>query len=144
MSYRAGLRTASVPDEVGGAQIPLLLMYPASAAEEAQQFGPYTIDAARNAAPVDGPLPLVLISHGTGSSQFVFRTLAQYLARHGWVVGIVEHPFNNRNDDSLAFTKANLVNRPRHLRCVADWIMDMSGLPVERSAYAAIGHSMGG
>jgi predicted dienelactone hydrolase len=145
MTYSVGLQTAQVPDPEGGSAIPILLLYPCEAPECDLQFGPYAIAAARDAQVAAGRFPLVLISHGTGSSQFVFRTLARHLARHGWVVAIPEHPHNNRNDDTLAHTAANLVNRPRHLLRVADWMFDAS--PVARALlparYAVIGHSLG-
>jgi hypothetical protein len=32
-----------------------------------------------------------------------------------------EHPGNNRNDNRLQHTAANLANRPRHLRLATDW-----------------------
>lgn len=44
---------------------------------------------------------LVLISHGSGGLPFVYRSIARHLARSGFIVGLPEHPHNNRNDNCL-------------------------------------------
>ena len=94
----------------------------------------------------DGRRPLVLASHGTGSSPFLLRTIALRLVAAGYVVASVEHPGNHRGDDALAGTDANLVNRPRHLRLALDAVADdaICGPSVATERVAVIGHSVGG
>jgi predicted dienelactone hydrolase len=92
-------------------------------------------------------LPLVLVSHGKGGTLWVYRDMASHLARHGFVVALVEHLGNSRSDNSLAGTTANLVNRPRHLRLAIDAVLadPLLGAAVAPSrGVAVIGHSMGG
>ncbi|MBB3068485.1 putative dienelactone hydrolase [Paenibacillus baekrokdamisoli] len=104
------------------------------------------MEVARDAAPLDGKFRLVLISHGTGGSPLVYRSLARHLARSGFIVGLLEHPFNNRNDNSLEGTVQNLTYRPRHLRMAADWFFEderFKGL-LQPGGHSVIGHSMGG
>jgi predicted dienelactone hydrolase len=60
-----------------------------------------------------GSFPLVVVSHGTGGSHLLYRALAAHLARNGFVVALPEHPQNNRNDNDLGGTAANLAQRPR-------------------------------
>lgn len=97
---------------------------------------------AYDAAASAGQYPLVVLSHGTGSSHLVLRELAVYLARRGFVVASPEHARNNRNDNSLAGTAANLANRPRQLRQVIDAIVtEPFVLP---GGVVVIGHSLGG
>ena len=67
---------------------------------------------------------MILISHGSGGSHLVYRTLAHHLARNGFIVGMPEHPFNNRNNNTLEGTVENLINRPRHIRTAIDWFFD--------------------
>lgn len=57
-----------------------------------------------------------------------------------------EHPGNNRADNTIAGTIANLVNRPRHIRLLIDAAFDnlVIGPALLRDKVALIGHSMGG
>jgi predicted dienelactone hydrolase len=118
----------------------VLAMYPASAPEAPVSFGPYQVDVAMNAPVSPGPHPLVVISHGTGGSHLLYRTLAQHLARNGFVVAMPEHPRNNRNDDSLAHTKEILANRPQHLHTVIEHAFATWDL----TSVAIVGHSLAG
>ncbi|MCD6026160.1 MAG: hypothetical protein K0R08_679, partial [Solimicrobium sp.] len=69
-----------------------------------------------------------------------------HLARAGFVVALPEHPGNNRTDNSLEGTIANLENRPRHIRLVIDAAFAnlVIGQMLLRNRVALIGHSMGG
>lgn len=141
-----GCRTAGATDEVQGASVPVWLLYPTRAAAQTRRFGPYPLDVASD-APVEGDgLGLVVISHGTGGTPWVYRDLAAHLAREGFVVAMVEHPGNNRRDDRLAGTAANLANRPRHLRLAVDaaFADALVGPRLSREGVAVVGHSMGG
>jgi predicted dienelactone hydrolase len=140
MVFSAGLSTATP------AGVPLVILYPATAPEKQETLGPYQLEVARDAAPAPGRFPLVLISHGTGGSPLVYRSLARFLARQGFVVGLPEHPGNNRNNDTLAHTVTNLQQRPEHLRTAIDWLYGsekFSGI-LRPDCVAIIGHSMGG
>lgn len=143
--FTAGCRAIDVTDPVQGVRIPLWLLYPARAAERIETFGVYSLSVALD-APIEGErLPLVVISHGTGSTPWVMRDLATYLVRAGFVVAVFAHPGNTRRDDGLAGKPENLVNRPRHVRLVIDAAFaDPSIGPRLASGVAVIGHSMGG
>jgi predicted dienelactone hydrolase len=141
-----GYSIAEVADPTLGLTFPLLLLYPTSTSGRVEQLGPYELDIAHEAPVAAGIFPLVLISHGTGGSPLVYRTLAHYLARHGFIVGLPEHPFNNRNDNTWAGTIQNLEARPRHLQLAIDSISTHPRFSnsVQPDAVAVIGHSMGG
>ena len=141
-----GCRTASATDDVQGASVPLWFLYPTRATAQTRRFGPYPLDVATD-APVEGDhLPLAVISHGNGGSPWVYRDLAAHLARAGFVVALIEHPGNNRRDDRLSGTAANLANRPRHVRLSIDAAFADAALGTRLSpdGVALIGHSMGG
>lgn len=124
----------------------MIVMYPTDAPEQADRLGPYSLEVARDAAPREGKFRLVLISHGTGGSPLVYWSLARHLARSGFIVGLPEHPHNNRNDNSLEGTVQNLTYRPQHLRMAADWFFEderFKGL-IQPGILSVIGHSMGG
>ncbi|MBP1629014.1 MAG: alpha/beta fold hydrolase [Holophagaceae bacterium] len=115
-----------VLDMGSGLRVPIQIQYPSG--------------SSRN------PWPLILLSHGGGGSNALYRTISSYLAQRGYVVAMPEHPRNHRKDNSLGGTHENLVNRPRHLRLAADAVMAdprfSSRVLVER--IAVIGHSLGG
>jgi len=121
------------------------ILYPTEAAPAPVRFGPYALDAARDAPPVGDGLPLVVISHGTGGTPWAYRGLAANLVRAGFAVVAVEHVGNSRNDDRLAGTRANLEQRPRHVRAAIDAAL-ADGVIGGRlaSGAAVIGHSLGG
>ena len=141
MNWSVGCRSLELFDEPMGVAFPVLVLYPSPALQQPEQFGPYTLDVARDGALAEGVFALVVISHGTGSSHLVMRDLGAHLARNGFVVAMLEHPRNNRNNNDLAYTAANLENRPRHVRLVVDWaVAEFGTLP----GIALVGHSLGG
>lgn len=145
-TYPVAARTAEVIDAEGGEAIRLLAMYPGVAPEQPVQMGPYSLSAAMGGPVAAGVFPLVVISHGTGGSHLLYRTLASHLARHGYVVVMPEHPRNNRNDNTLGGTATILMNRPRHIRVVMDWAFSHEGFEgsIEPGSAAVVGHSLGG
>ncbi|AUX33883.1 alpha/beta fold hydrolase [Sorangium sp. Soce836] len=146
MSRFVGSRSLVVRDEAKDLSFPVLLMYPTRVPAEIVAMGPYSLEVAPN-APVDGgALPLVVLSHGGGSSPFVYRTLASHLAQSGYVVAMPEHPGDNRNDRSRSETLENLRDRPRHLRLAIDAVASDAeiGPRLGEDGVAVIGHSMGG
>ena len=166
-AVHVGYRALAATDPVQGARVPLQVFYPTHATEQTHTFGPYTFEAARDAAiaaidrPGDragdragDPLPLVVISHGRSGSPWAYRWLALPLARAGFLVAAVEHPGDSRSDSSLTDTPANLANRPRHVRIAIDAVLADPALAehvaskvASTSATAAnvavIGHSIG-
>ncbi|WP_044986230.1 alpha/beta hydrolase family protein [Sorangium cellulosum] len=146
MSRFVGSRSLVVRDEAKDLSFPVLLMYPTRAPAAIVAMGPYSLEVAPS-APVDGgPLPLVVLSHGGGSSPLVVRTLASHLAQSGYVVAMPEHPGDNRNDRSRSETLENLRDRPRHLRLALDAVASDAeiGPRLGEDGVAVIGHSMGG
>jgi predicted dienelactone hydrolase len=135
----AGFRTFELP-------FPTLAMYPSSSPERPEKLGPYAMSMAMNARIAAGAFPLIVISHGSGGSPMSHRTLAAHLARNGFIVAMPEHPGNNRNNNDLVDTVANLTNRPRHIRAVIDWAFSSEafGSRLLPDTTAIIGQSMGG
>lgn len=144
--WNAGYAQTQLADTSAGLTFPMLIMYPTEAQEQTERLGPYALELAKGAAPGEGPYPLVLLSHGTGGTPLVYRTLARYLARSGFIVGMPEHPLNHRGDNRLEGTIQNLAYRPRHLRLAIDWFLgpDNDRLAIKPGAVSVIGHSLGG
>ena len=121
-------------------------MYPTDVAEQAVKLGPYPMSLAAEAPALSGRFPLVVVSHGSGGTPLLHRSLAAHLARAGFVVALPEHPRNNRTRNDLAGTASVLADRPKQLRAVIDAVLaDERLLPIlgERTV-AVVGHSLGG
>ncbi|MDO7851106.1 alpha/beta hydrolase family protein [Hymenobacter convexus] len=144
MENFVGYRELQVTDGELNLAFPLRVLYPTSTTGQAENVGPYTLDVARDASISPGVFPLVVLSHGTGSSGLVHRNLAHHLARHGFVVGLPEHPYNNRDDDSWAHTTQNLMARPRHLQLAIDALFQQFSASLKPEVVGLIGHSLGG
>lgn len=77
----AGCCEVQITDNTLRVTVPMIVMYPTDAPEQTDRIGPYSLEVSRDAAPLDGKFRLVLISHGTGGSPLVYRSLARHLAR---------------------------------------------------------------
>jgi len=141
-----GSRQMRVTDEAQSVSFPVLVLYPTAVPSVPTAFGPYTLDVSPDAPVAEGQFPLVVVSHGNGGSHLIYREVSTHLVKNGYVVASLEHPGNNRNNNELAGTYKNLVNRPRHVRLTIDAVSSDGQLrgSVQPNNAAIIGHSMGG
>jgi len=141
-----GCRQMQIADETKSISFPVLVQYPTVIPSGSTAFGPYTMTVSPEAPAAEGQFPLVIISHGTGGSHLLYRTISTHLAQNGYVVAMLEHPGNNPNNNELEGSYENLVNRPRHVRLTIDAVSADSQLShcVQPDNVAIIGHSMGG
>jgi predicted dienelactone hydrolase len=99
----------------------------------------------KDAEPVAGPHPLVVLSHGYGGSWRNLAWLAADLVDAGYVVAAPDHPgtttFDMRKPNAVELWK-----RPGDLGRVIDALLDNPDLTggVASDRIAAIGHSLGG
>lgn len=141
----AGWRQLQVTDHDGDTVFPVIVCYPTAEPEIPRQLGPYTVSAAWDGEPLPGEEPLVMLSHGSGSSPLANRDLARALAQAGFVVGMPVHAGDNRDDRSLQGSVQNLQQRPRHLQSAIDAVLAdpalfSGGRPLR---VALVGHSLG-
>ena len=126
---------------------PAHALYPTTAPPRPHAFGDrgYPLAVADDAPVAGDRLPIVVVSHGTGSTPWLLRDLAAAIARAGFVVVLLEHPGNRRGDDALAGTPANYAGRPRHFTAAVDAALaDAIVGPHASPRVAALGHSLGG
>lgn len=144
--YFVGYCEADLEDSHCGVAFPMSVMYPADKESKIEMIGPFPLDVSINAQPTEGSFPLALISHGSGGGNLLYRTLAHYLARNGFIVGMPEHPFNNFSNNTLEGTVENLENRPRHINIAIDWFFESENFSrvIKSDAISIIGHSTGG
>lgn len=134
-----------VPDAVQGVQLPVSVLYPTNALETLQRFGPYEVQAARDADVVGNRLPVVLVSHGNAGSPWTHRETARHLASAGMLVVLVEHLGNSRSDASMTGSVALLEHRPRHLHLALRHVLahDAFADVIDVTRLAIVGHSIG-
>lgn len=158
------LHTATHATEAGFRQLPVAasgaenkparaaLYYPTSDAARVIPMGPFPQHVAINGAPASQFKGLIVISHGTVSTPIGFATLAQTLARNGYLVASVEHVGDTWQDQSLRATPARyFAERPRQVSRVIDavladpqWRKRIASGADGQALIGAMGHSAGG
>ena len=90
-----GLTTLPATEQDG----PVTVYYPTAAAARPVGIGPFTLTVAQGAAPASGNGRLIVISHGSGGSPWVYADLARTLVEAGFVVALPEHRDDNYRHD---------------------------------------------
>jgi predicted dienelactone hydrolase len=128
------------------------LYYPTQDAARVIPIGPFPQTVAINGAPPSAVKGLIVISHGTASTETGFATLAQALARNGYLVASVEHVGDTWQDQSMRATPGRyFAERPRQASRVIDtlladphWRTRIANGADGRPLIGALGHSAGG
>jgi predicted dienelactone hydrolase len=128
------------------------LYYPTPDSTRVIPMGPFLQTVAINGAPASTFKGLIAISHGTASTEIGFATLAQALARNGYLVASVEHVGDTWQDQSLRATPGRyFAERPRQVSRVIDtlladpqWRARIANGADGRPLIGALGHSAGG
>ena len=141
-----GSKQLIIKDNEKAISFPVLVHYPTTEASRSVSFGPYTMNVSPDAKIIDGRFPLIVISHGNGGSHLLYRTISTHLAKNGYIVAMLEHYGNNRNNNILENTTENLETRPRHVSLTIDFLLSDNCLNenIIQNKIAVIGHSMGG
>ena len=71
-----GFSPITIHDPVNGGAMPGYVFYPSSQASRVTRVGAYELHATRDAPPIAGTKPLVVISHGHGGDDLEFRNMA--------------------------------------------------------------------
>ena len=100
------------------------LYYPTPDAARVIPMGPFPQTVAINGAPESKVKGLIVISHGTASTETGFATLALALARNGYLVASVEHVGDTWQDQSMRATPGRyFAERPRQASRVIDTVL---------------------
>ncbi|HEX7369984.1 MAG TPA: hypothetical protein VF284_06860 [Rhodanobacteraceae bacterium] len=120
-----GFAPITIPDPVNGGTMPGYVFYPASQPSKMTWVGPYELHATREAIPIPGAKPLVLISHGHGGSDLGHHDLAVYLASHGFVAATLQFPKDNYTDyQKYTGTPAVLDGRPIEVKATISMLLN--------------------
>lgn len=99
--------------------LPITLVYPTEAIASSVSFGPFVLNVALNAKPLEKSHRLIVLSHGSGGSALSDHELAAALARAGFIVAQPLHAGDNFRDASQAGPVA-FQNRPTEVSQVID------------------------
>ena len=143
--------TVTTPS-VGDKPARFALYYPTSDVARMVPMEPFPQTVAINGAPEPQVKGLIVISHGTASIDLGFATLAQTMARNGYLVASVEHVGDTWQDQSMRATPVRyFAERPRQASRVIDtlladpqWRARIARGVDGRPLVGAIGHSAGG
>jgi predicted dienelactone hydrolase len=143
-----GFRTIGIWDEAGGIRLDLGVWYPVrqSSSSTESEYGGWLIRANLRAAPLSGPLPLIVLSHPGEGSRFALHELAAFLAAGGFVVAAPEHRGDNALDMSFLYTPRQLKSRGDELLHTIDALLadPEIGPVIDPARIGAIGMGAGG
>jgi len=149
----AGFRQMTVAaSSAEGKPAHFALYYPTPDAARVIPMGPFPQNVAINGVPESKVKGLIVISHGTASTEIGFATLAQALARNGYLVASVEHVGDTWQDLSMRATPGRyFAERPRQVSRVIDtlladpqWRARIANGADGQPRIGALGHSAGG
>ena len=149
----AGWREYTVPPSASNPEaIPVALYYPTQAPARTIAMGPFSVRVAVMAPAEANAKGLIVLSHGTGGSELNHSSLAEALARSGYVVAALRHPGDNWQDRSLweKPPAAYFAERPRQVSRVIDALLsdtewkDRIATDGQGPRIGAVGHSAGG
>jgi predicted dienelactone hydrolase len=152
-AFDAGFRQMTVAaNSADGKPAHFALYYPTPDAARVIPMGPFPQTVAINGAPASTVKGLIVMSHGTASTETGFATLAQTLARNGYLVASVEHVGDTWQDQSMRATPVRyFAERPRQASRVIDtlladpqWRARIANGADGRPLIGALGHSAGG
>ncbi len=126
-----------------GKPLEIGIWYPSRAAVKPMAKGPIEMNVAVNGLVEGKALPLVLISHGTGSSYLGHFDTAIALADAGFVVAAVTHAGDHYADQSRSI---DVMDRPRQISRVIDHMLSTWGdrALIDPARIGMFGFSAGG
>lgn len=140
-----GFQRATAPDPDGDA-LQVAIWYPSDRPTADAQLYAFDMSVASNAPVPAGRHPLIVMSHGTGGTNFTSFDTAIALAKAGFIVAAVMHNGDNYRDQSASFTRQNFANRPRHVSRVIDFMLGAwpGRAAIDPARIGLFGHSAGG
>ena len=127
-------------------RLDVAVWYPTRAESGKISTGGQEFYAARNARPIPGLYPLIILSHDSAGTRFSYHHLAERLVELGYIVAAPQHDGDNADDMSLLFSDAQLTQRSRQLRNTLDLVLGDPhiGPLIDMNSIALIGFGNGG
>jgi predicted dienelactone hydrolase len=144
-----GIRAAEFSD--GDRRIALFVFYPAKPDSGAKPFVlPFTVGLNLLDDPPPDPgagrRPLIILSHGRGSSGLMYAWFAEHLAQRGYIVAAINHFRANSWDSNITYLSGKIWQRPKDIAKAIDFLLADSfwGPAIDAQKIAVAGHSQGG
>jgi predicted dienelactone hydrolase len=120
---RVGFKTLGLWQAHSNTRADLAVWYPARRAPSQLHYGPWTINAARNAKELPGRFPLIIVSHDSPGTRFSHHGSAEALAKSAFVVATLTHHGDNMDDMSHLFTLEQIRSRAAQIRAALDTLL---------------------
>jgi predicted dienelactone hydrolase len=147
-TFVVGLRELTGVDPVSKGPLPMAMFYPATGGSAATrtQIMEYPIEATRDLGVAAGTFPLIAISHGHGGTMWGHHDLATALAKHGYIVAVVEHVGDDYRDSSHSRSDRMALGRAHQITATIDAVLadPVVGPHVDQARIGVAGFSMGG
>ena len=98
--------------------------YPTLRRPSAVKAGRWNFRAARNAAILDGPWPIIILSHDITGDAWAHHDLAASLARRGFIVAAPTHDHDNGEDMRMLWSDRELPLRAVQIRAALDVVLE--------------------
>ncbi len=117
---------------------------------------PADIYSPQNLDQIEGDIPVVVLSHGLGSSRVNFREFGEHLASHGFVVALPEHIGSNQEQQEAVkrwlsndlFKVDEFIDRPQDISFLLDELERLNESEFQgrlnTNQVGVMGHSFGG
>lgn len=122
------------------------IWYPTDSPSGLSLIGLSAQKVATNGTVAGRGLPLVVISHGNRGLASSHSDTALALASAGFVVAAVTHTGDNARDDSYVGTPRWLIDRPRHIHAMLDYMLNdwQAHEQIDPAKVGVFGFSAGG
>ena len=146
LAQGAGFRFIDVPADGGGPALHGAIWYPCSEPPGEVDLGKITVPGVKDCPLAGEGLPLIVVSHGRGSSFVMQHDTDEVLADSGFVVVAVNHPGDTASDLSRSGDLSVMVERPTDIRRVIDFMVGESPFAagIDRQRIGFFGFSRGG
>lgn len=143
-SFSVAIKQIGYQSTLSDRPLPLMVWYPTQAQEDQLVIGQVQLRVARNAEPLEGLYPLVVLSHGSMGSHLSHWKTAYFLASKGYVVATPVHALDNAMDSRGSSTVKVWANRPREWNAALDAVLNSElADSVNRQRVVAMGFSAG-
>ena len=140
----AGYRTLSSSLPAQRLMLHMGVWYPTRRKAGTVKEGDWSFRAARNAPVLQGPWPVIILSHDVTGSAWTHHDIAGALAARGFIVAAPTHDHDNGEDMALLFSDRELPVRALQLRAALDLVLEhpQIGAQADRSRIGFLGFGM--
>lgn len=146
VEYNAGYRSLVTWLPGPKIRVDVAVWYPAQRSPSQVKADSWFFPSARNATPLPGLWPLIILSHDSPGSRFAHHDLAIALTGQGYMVAAPTHDGDNAQDMRLLFSDLQLPSRAHQLSATLDLILQdpVLGPQVDGRRIGLVGFGNGG